>query len=183
MVCHGIPDDTKLCKGDLINVDVTVFLDGCHGDTSRTFIVGSEVDESGVQLVSVCEDCMMAGIEACKKGATVYDVQKAFHAKLQCFLQKHPSHEFVFDTKFSSHGIGREFHAAPNLHTKLGSGDIRHVLKEGQTLTIEPILMECESPTVICDDQWTCTSTFPLARSAQFEHTVLVTSGEPEILT
>ena len=126
---------------------------------------------------------MLAGIEACKKGATVHDVQKAFHAKLTSFLQQNPSYEFVFDTKFSSHGIGEEFHAAPNLHTKLGSGDIGHVFQEGQTLTIEPILMECESPAVKCEDHWTCTSTFPLARSAQFEHTILITSAEPEILT
>ncbi|XP_063729390.1 methionine aminopeptidase 1D, mitochondrial-like isoform X2 [Symsagittifera roscoffensis] len=183
IVCHGIPDDTRLRNSDIINVDVTLFVDGYHGDTSRTFVVGEVLDQSGRDLVSVCEQIMLKGIESCTPGNTVFDVQKSFQSELDVFLAKNPDCKFVFDSNFCSHGIGSEFHAAPNLHTKLGSGDTGHTFVEGQTLTIEPILMECDSPVTILEDGWTCTSTVPLARSAQFEHTVLITKNGPEILT
>jgi len=183
VVCHGIPDDTKLRNSDIINVDVTVFLDGFHGDTSHTFVIGQQLDQTGRDLVKVCEECVNEGIQACKVGNTVHDVQKAFHGKLNEFLKENEGYKFVFDSHFSSHGIGSEFHTAPNLHSKLGSGDIKHVLVEGQTLTVEPILLERDSPVATLRDNWTCTSTIPLSRSAQFEHTVLVTSNGPEILT
>ncbi|XP_075258066.1 methionine aminopeptidase 1D, mitochondrial-like [Convolutriloba macropyga] len=183
ILCHGIPDDTKLRNSDIINVDVTVFLDGYHGDTSRTFVIGQDLDQSGRDLVSICERSMLKGVEACRVGSTVGHVQKAFHGELDKFLSENEQYKFVFDSYFSSHGIGKEFHAAPNLHSKLGSGDIGHTFVEGQTLTVEPILIECDSPVATLDDGWTCTSTVPLARSAQFEHTVLITSNGPEILT
>lgn len=176
VVCHGIPSEKEILKdGDIVNIDLTVSLDGYHGDTSRTFMIGN-VSEEVKKLVNRTEKSLYRGIEAVKPGKYLYEVGKAIEKYIFKF-----GYSIVKD--FGGHGIGKEFHEDPFVfHHFTIKNRIR--MKEGMTFTIEPMInMGKSSDVKISDkDSWTVT-TVDGSVSAQFEHTVLVTSEGAEILT
>jgi methionyl aminopeptidase len=174
VVCHGIPNDRKVLRdGDIINIDVTVILDGWHGDTSRMFFVG----KPGVRarrLVEITYESMMRGIDVVKPGATLGDIGAAIqdHAEAQRF-------SVVRD--FCGHGLGRVFHAAPSIlhYGRAGQGT---ALREGMFFTIEPMINAGRYEVKILDDAWTAV-TRDRSLSAQFEHSIGVTATGYEIFT
>lgn len=174
-VCHGIPNEKPLRDGDIINIDVTVILDGWHGDTSRMFYVGNGVSIKARRLVQAAYDAMMAGIDQVKPGAKLGDVG---HAIEQVALKQ----GFSVVEDYSGHGIGRVFHAKPEVlnYGKPGHG-VR--IEEGMFFTVEPMLNEGRGETILSKiDGWTVT-TRDKSLSAQFEHTIGVTSNGCEIFT
>ena len=167
VVCHGIPsDDKRLKDGDIINIDVTVILDGWHGDTSRMFLVGRTSIKSR-RLVETTYEAMMRGIEAVRPGARLGDIGHAIqqHAEAQRF-------SVVRD--FCGHGLGRVFHDAPSVlhYGKPGTGA---VLREGMFFTIEPMINAGRYHVKILQDGWTAV-TRDAQLSAQFEHSIGVTA-------
>lgn len=174
VVCHGIPSDKKLKNGDIINIDVTVILDGWHGDTSRMFYVGG-VGIKQKRLVQVTYDAMMLGIEKVKVGAKLGDIGHA----IQTYAEKH-NYSVVRD--YTGHGIGRVFHDEPTVlhYGKAGTG---LTLEEGMFFTIEPMINAGKYDTILSKfDHWTVT-TRDKSLSAQFEHTIGVTKDGAEIFT
>ncbi len=174
VVCHGIPTDQKVLRdGDTLNIDVTVILDGWHGDTSRMFFIGKPSVKAR-RLVEVTYEAMMRGIDVVKPGATLGDVGAAIqsHAEAQRF-------SVVRD--FCGHGLGRVFHAAPSVlhYGRAGRGT---VLREGMFFTIEPMINAGRYEVKILDDGWTAV-TRDKSLSAQFEHSVGVTATGHEIFT
>lgn len=174
VVCHGIPEDKPLKEGDIVNVDVTVILDGWHGDTSRMFWAG-EPSLKARRLTEVTYEAMMLGIAQVKPGATTGDIGYA----IQTFVEE-KGYSVVRD--YCGHGIGREFHAAPNVmhYGKPGEGV---TLKEGMFFTVEPMVNIGKASTKLNPrDGWTVT-TRDRSLSAQFEHTVGVTADGVEFFT
>jgi methionyl aminopeptidase len=173
VVCHGIPGERVLNEGDILNIDVTALLDGWHGDTSRMYAVG-EVPKRAQVLMDVTHECMMAGIAAVKPGATLGDVGHA----IQTLAERN---RFSVVRDFCGHGLGRSFHAPPNvLHFgRPGEGP---VLKPGMFFTIEPMINAGRPDVKVLDDGWTAV-TRDRSLSAQFEHTVAVTDTGVEIFT
>ncbi|MCK5825442.1 MAG: type I methionyl aminopeptidase [Desulfuromusa sp.] len=176
VVCHGIPSAKDILQdGDIVNVDITVILDGYHGDTSCTFMVG-QVDEKIVSLVNRTEKAMYRGIAAVKAGKYLYEVGRAIEKYIGKF-------GYSIVQTYGGHGIGKEFHEDPHvLHHFSQHNKIR--LKEGMIFTVEPMINMGKTAEVETSstDGWTVT-TVDGSISAQFEHTILVTSGEAEILT
>lgn len=180
VVCHGIPDDKKLQEGDIVNIDVTVIVDGWHGDTSRMYLVG-EVPIKAKRLVQVTYDAMMMGIEQIKPGATVEDIGYA----IQSYAEKN---NFSVVRDYCGHGLGKVFHDAPNiLHygrpkEKRFRGE-EIVLQEGMFFTVEPMINAGKHETKLSKfDGWTVT-TKDRSLSAQFEHSIGVTKDGFEIFT
>ena len=174
VVCHGIPSDKKLKNGDILNIDVTVIVDGWHGDSSRMYLVG-EPSVKAKRLVQITYDCMMAGIEQIKPGAQLGDIGYA----IQTLAEKSG---FSVVRDYCGHGIGRIFHAYPNVvhYGKKGTG---LVLEEGMFFTVEPMINAGTYETLLSKhDGWTVT-TRDKSLSAQFEHTVGVTKDGVEIFT
>jgi len=174
VVCHGIPSDKKLKNGDIINVDVTTIVDGWHGDTSRMFYVG-DVGVKAKRLIQVTYDAMMSAIEIIKPGVRLGDLGHAMesHAK---------AHNYSVVRDYTGHGIGQVFHCEPTVlnYGKPGAG---LVLKEGMFFTVEPMINVGKADTILSKfDDWTVT-TRDKSLSAQFEHTVGVTSNGFEIFT
>jgi methionyl aminopeptidase len=173
VVCHGIPGDKRLVEGDILNIDVTVILDGWHGDTSRMFFVG----DAGVKarrLVDVTYEAMMRGIEVVKPGATLGDVGHA----IQTFAE---ANRFSVVRDFCGHGLGRIFHEAPSvLH--YGEPGTGVVLREGMFFTIEPMINAGRWEVKVLSDGWTAV-TKDRSLSAQFEHSIGVTATGCEIFT
>jgi methionyl aminopeptidase len=176
VVCHGIPSEKDVLKdGDIVNIDVTVLLDGFHGDMSQTFMVGN-VDENVRNLVLRTEKAMYRGISAIAPGKYLYEVGKAIEKYISKF-----GYSIVRD--YGGHGIGSSFHEEPYVHHHFTNEDkIR--LREGMVFTVEPMINMGSSYEVVTskEDTWTVT-TVDESLSAQFEHTVLVTSHGAEILT
>ncbi|KAI0774701.1 methionine aminopeptidase [Trametes elegans] len=173
VVTHGIPDDRPLQDGDIVNVDITVYLDGFHGDTSRTFLVG-DVDEKGRELVAVTEAALEAGISACGPGRSFKDIGQAIHELLR-------GKDYCVSPQFSGHGIGREFHRQPWILHNLN--DEPGVMEPGDSFTIEPAIIQGTEPHGwTFPDGWTV-STENCARSAQAEHMVYITDSGAEVLT
>jgi len=176
VVCHGIPSEKEILEdGDILNIDVTVKLDGYYGDTSKTYLIGN-VDEEAKYLVRRTENAMYRGIKAVKPGKSLYEVGKAIEKYISKF-----GYSIVRD--FVGHGIGKNFHEDPQvLHYYSLRNKIR--LQEGMIFTIEPMINMGKSyeVKVSSEDGWTVT-TEDGSLSAQFEHTVLVTSKGVEILT
>jgi methionyl aminopeptidase len=174
VICHGIPDDRALQDGDIVNIDVTIFLDGVHGDTDATFLVG-EVDETSQRLVRVTEECMWRAIEQVRPGAPFNVIGKA--------IEEHAhSHRFGVVRDFVGHGIGEQFHTDLQIPHYF---DPRFTtpMEPGMTFTIEPMItVGSWRVGGIWDDGWTAV-TADGARTAQFEHTVLVTDDGVEVLT
>jgi methionyl aminopeptidase len=174
VVCHGIPDSTSLKDGDIVNIDVTVIVDGYYGDTSRMYYVGTPSIKAK-RLVEVTYQAMMLGIEQVKPGATLGDIGHA----IQTFAE---SHNYSVVRDYCGHGIGKIFHTEPNVlhYGKPGTGT---KLKEGMFFTIEPMINAGKKETKLsAHDGWTVT-TRDRSLSAQFEHTLAVTKDGYEIFT
>ncbi|HLW73698.1 MAG TPA: type I methionyl aminopeptidase [Gammaproteobacteria bacterium] len=173
VVCHGIPNDKKLKNGDIINIDVTVIKDGFHGDTSKMFFVG-EPSVLAKRLVQVTHDAMLLGIEMAKPGARLGDIGHAIQ-------QYAEGHGFSVVREYCGHGIGRVYHEDPQvLH--YGSPGIGLELRPGMTFTVEPMINAGKRHVKMLPDGWTVV-TKDHSLSAQWEHTILVTSTGNEILT
>jgi methionyl aminopeptidase len=172
-VCHGIPGDKKLKRGDIVNIDVTVIKDGYHGDTSKMFYVG-EPSIQARRLAQVTHECMLLGIRQVKPGARLGDIGHA--------IQRHAeAHGFSVVREYCGHGIGREFHEDPQvLH--YGQPGMGLELTPGMTFTIEPMINAGKPDIKLLPDNWTVV-TRDHSLSAQWEHTVLVTETGHEILT
>ena len=173
VVCHGIPSDKKLEEGDVINIDVTPILDGWYGDASRMYFVG-KVGVKAKKLCDVTYEAMMRGIQVVKPGATLGDVGYA----IQSYVE---GHRYSVVRDFCGHGVGKVFHAPPNVmhYGRPGEG---LVLQEGMIFTIEPMVNAGRHETKILADGWTAV-TKDKSLSAQFEHTIGVTATGVEIFT
>ena len=173
VVCHGIPGPKKLATGDIINIDVTVILNGWHGDTSRMFSLG-KVGVRAEKLINVTYEAMMRGIDVVKPGATIGDIGHA----IQTFVEKNG---FSVVRDFCGHGLGKIFHMPPQVvhYGKPGQGD---VLQEGMFFTIEPMVNAGKYPVMILQDGWTAV-TRDKSLSAQYEHSIGVTATGYEIFT
>ena len=173
VVCHGIPGERVLADGDILNIDVTVILDGWHGDSSRMYVAGQASTKARL-LLDVTYESLMRGIEATRPGATLGDIGHA----IQTVVERH---RFSVVRDFCGHGIGRRFHEPPNvLHFgRPGEGP---VLKPGMFFTIEPMVNVGRPDVKILDDGWTAV-TRDRSLSAQFEHMVGVTETGCEVFT
>jgi methionyl aminopeptidase len=173
VICHGIPDDRPIRDGDIVNLDVTVYLDGVHGDTNATFFAG-EVDPESRRLVEVTRECLERGIDAVAAGRPISDIGRAIedHAK---------KHRYGVVRAFIGHGIGEQFHTDLQI-LHYYSPDATTVMRPGMTFTIEPMITMGSWRHVLWDDGWTAV-TADGRRTAQFEHTILVTDDGAEILT
>jgi methionyl aminopeptidase len=173
VVCHGIPGDKRLLEGDIINIDVTVILDGWHGDCSRMYPVG-KIGVKAQKLIDATYESMMLGIAAVRPGARLTDIGAAIQAYAE-------GQRFSVVRDFCGHGIGRIFHDAPSvLH--FGSPGHGPVLREGMFFTIEPMINAGRHEVKVLEDGWTAV-TRDRSLSAQFEHTVAVTAEGCEIFT
>ena len=173
VVCHGIPNDKALKKGDIVNLDITVIKDGWHGDTSRMFIVG-EGSIAARRLVQITYDAMWKGIVKVKPGVRLGDIGHA----IQTFTEQSG---FSVVREFCGHGIGLKFHEEPQvLH--YGRPGTLEELKPGMTFTIEPMINAGKRDIREAGDGWTIV-TRDRSLSAQWEHTVLVTDTGYEVLT
>jgi methionyl aminopeptidase len=172
-VCHGIPGDKKLKKGDIVNIDITVIKDGFHGDTSKMFYIG-EPSIQAKRLVQITHECMLKGIAMVRPGTRLGDIGHA--------IQQHAeSHGFSVVREYCGHGIGHEFHEDPQvLH--YGQPGTGMVLAPGMTFTIEPMINAGKREVKLLPDNWTVV-TRDHSLSAQWEHTVLVTDKGHEVLT
>jgi methionyl aminopeptidase len=174
VVCHGIPNPKQILKdGDIINIDVTPLLDGYHGDTSKTFLVGN-VSATARKLVTVTQESMMQGIAAIKPGARIGDIGAAIQEYAE-------ANGFSVVRDMVGHGVGRQFHTEPQIphYGKRNSG---LKLRPGMVFTVEPMLNEGTPDLEFLADRWTVV-TKDKKLSAQFEHTVAVTEEGVEILT
>ncbi len=175
VVCHGIPGEKKLRDGDIVNIDVTVILDGWHGDTSRMYLVGDKIPVKARRLVDVTYDSMMAGIEAVKPGATLGDIGHA----IQQVAEKE---RFSVVRDFCGHGLGKSFHVPPSV-MHYGEPSTGTILEPGMFFTIEPMINASHYATKgLSSDGWTAV-TRDRSLSAQFEHSLAVTETGFEIFT
>jgi methionyl aminopeptidase len=172
-VCHGIPGDKKLKKGDVVNVDITVIKDGWHGDTSKMFYIG-EPSIQARRLVEVTHQCMLRGIAQVRPGARLGDIGHAIQSHAE-------AHGFSVVREYCGHGIGREFHEDPQV-VHYGTPGTGLALEPGMTFTVEPMINAGKADIRLLPDNWTVV-TRDHSLSAQWEHTVLVTDGGHEILT
>ena len=173
VVCHGIPGDKTLKAGDAVNIDVTVIKDGFHGDTSRMYFVG----DPGIQarrLSDVAFESMWLGIRELAPGKRLGDVGAAIQANVE-------RNRFSVVREYCGHGIGRDFHEDPQVlhYGRPGTG---MELREGMTLTVEPMVNAGKPQVKLLRDGWTVV-TKDHSLSAQWEHTVLITAGGFEVLT
>lgn len=173
VVCHGIPGDKKLKDGDILNIDVTVIVDGWYGDTSRMYVAG-RLPRKAERLIQVTHDALMKGIEAVRPGNTFGDIGHA----IQSYVE---ANRMSVVRDFCGHGLGRVFHAPPNVlhYGRAGTGP---VLEEGMFFTIEPMVNLGRPETKVLSDDWTAV-TRDKSLSAQFEHSVGVTADGADIFT
>jgi len=173
VVCHGIPGDKRIKDGDVLNIDVTVIVDGWFGDTSRMYVAG-KLGRKAERLIQVTHDSLMKGIEAVKPGNTFGDIGHA----IQTYVE---SNRMSVVRDFCGHGLGRVFHAPPNVlhYGRAGTGP---VLEEGMIFTIEPMVNLGRPETKVLKDDWTAV-TRDKSLSAQFEHSIGVTADGCEIFT
>lgn len=173
VICHGIPDDRPLADGDIVNVDITAFINGVHGDTNKTYLVGN-VDEESKLLVQRTEESLMRAIKAVKPGRQINVIGRVIEAYAKRF-----GYGVVRD--FTGHGVGPAFHDGLII-PHYDDPHATTIIAEGMTFTIEPMLTLGTIEWEMWDDGWTVT-TNDKKRTAQFEHTLLVTSTGAEILT
>tara|TARA_R110002110_G_scaffold114251_10_gene283370 strand:- start:3594 stop:4382 length:789 start_codon:yes stop_codon:yes gene_type:complete len=173
VVCHGIPGSKTIKDGDILNIDVTVILDGWFGDTSRMYVAGN-MNRRAARLIEVTHDALMKGIEAAKPGNTFGDIGNA----IQTYVE---AQRMSVVRDFCGHGLGRVFHAPPNVlhYGRAGSGA---VLEEGMFFTIEPMVNLGRPETKVLADDWTAV-TRDRSLSAQYEHSIGVTATGAEIFT
>eukprot|EP01041_Mallomonas_annulata_P004640 gene4640-9208_t len=173
VICHGIPDTTVLMEGDIINVDVTIFHDGVHGDCSETVFVGKVSDQIR-DLTITTYDAWMAAVNHCKPGVKYNEIGGIIEDIVR-------AKGYSSVREFCGHGIGRAFHTTPNvLHYR--NKDKSGIMAPGHTFTIEPMICLGSAKPLQWEDKWTMTTADGLA-SAQFEHTLLITETGVEILT
>ena len=174
VVCHGIPDDTPLKDGDIINIDVTVIKDGYHGDTSKMFLIG-DVSPEDKRLCRITQESLYLALKKVKPGVAFGDIGSA----IQKFIKKSGRYSIV--KEYCGHGIGKEFHEEPQIvHYK---NNDKTKMQEGMCFTIEPMINLGRANTVLDkEDNWTV-YTVDGKKSAQWEHTILVTKTGCEILT
>lgn len=172
-VCHGIPSDKVLKKGDILNIDITVIKDGYHGDTSKMFFIG-EPSILARRLVDITQQAMWIGIAEVRPGARLGDIGQA----IQDFVE---GHHFSVVREYCGHGIGREFHEDPQVlhYGQRGTGI---ELQAGMCFTIEPMVNAGKRHVKLLPDRWTVVSK-DRSLSAQWEHTILVLPGGFEVLT
>jgi len=173
VICHGIPDSTVVQDGDIVNIDITAFIDGVHGDTNATFLAGAVADESRL-LVERTHEAMMRGIKAVAPGRAINVIGRVIESYAKRF-------EYGVVRDFTGHGIGASFHSGLVVPHYDDPGSTL-VMQPGMTFTIEPMLTLGTYDYVMWDDGWTVVTADGL-RTAQFEHTVLVTDDGYEILT
>jgi len=173
VVCHGIPSNKVLRKGDMVNIDITVIKDEFHGDTSKMFFVG-EPSVAALRLARISHECMVRGISMVKPGVRLGDIGQA--------IQEHAeANNCSIVREYCGHGIGREFHEDPQvLH--YGRNGTGMMLETGMTFTIEPMVNAGKRHTKLLPDGWTVV-TKDHSLSAQWEHTILVTRTGHEVLT
>lgn len=173
VVCHGIPNNKALKNGDIVNIDVTVIVDGWHGDTSRMYPVGI-INRKAERLINITYDSLMLGIAQVKPGNTTGDIGAA--------IQKFAENERCSVVQdFCGHGLGRLFHDAPNI-LHFGTAGEGEVLKEGMFFTIEPMINLGRPDTKVLSDGWTAV-TRDKKLTAQFEHSLGVTATGVELFT
>ena len=173
VVCHGIPADKRLKKGDIVNLDITVIKDGYHGDTSRMFSVG-EVSILARRLMDITYRSLWIGIEKVGPGVRIGDIGAA----IQTFVE---AHDYSVVREYCGHGIGREFHEEPQiLHYRTSDPGLE--LQPGMCFTIEPMVNAGRRQVKLRPDGWTVV-TKDRSLSAQYEHTLLVTETGHEVLT
>ncbi len=173
VVCHGIPGAYKLRSGDIINIDVTVILDGWYGDTSRTFLVGN-CTHLARDLVEITKKAMYVGIDAVKIGGHIGDIG--------CAIQKYISNtHYSIVRDYGGHGIGNFFHGEPFV-AHYDTGSFGAEIKPGMFFTIEPMINAGKYKCKVLKDGWTAV-TVDKSLSAQFEHTIAITEDGVEILT
>lgn len=176
VVCHGIPNPKQILNdGDIINIDVTTILDGFHGDTSKTFLVGNTVKPAAKRLVTVTEECLKKGIASVTVGGRIGDIG--------CAIQNHAkSNGYSVVKDFVGHGIGRGFHEDPQV-AHYGESGKGARLEPGMTFTIEPMINIGDWRVKVLRDGWTAV-TLDRSLSAQFEHTIAIhEDGSVEVLT
>jgi methionyl aminopeptidase len=173
VVCHGIPSNKVLRKGDMVNIDITVIKDGFHGDTSKMFFVG-EPSVAALRLASISHECLVRGIAIVRPGVRLGDIGQT--------VQEHAeANHCSIVREYCGHGIGREFHEDPQVlhYGRKGTGIL---LEAGMTFTIEPMVNAGKRHTKLLPDGWTVV-TKDHSLSAQWEHTILVTKTGHEVLT
>jgi methionyl aminopeptidase len=175
VVCHGIPDSRPLEDGDIVNIDITAYIDGVHGDTDATYLCG-DVDEESRLLVERTHEAMMRGIRAAMPGRELNVIGRVIQSYARRF-----GYGVVRD--FTGHGIGRMFHSGLVVPHYDAAPSYRTLIEPGMTFTIEPMLnLGGGHEWEMWDDGWTVV-TKDRRRSAQFEHTILITDSGNEILT
>ncbi len=174
VICHGIPDSRRLEDGDIVNIDITAYIGGVHGDTDATYLCG-EVDEESRLLVERTREAMMRGIKAAVPGREINVIGRVIESYARRF-----GYGVVRD--FTGHGIGTEFHSGLIVPHYDSAPAYNTVIEPGMTFTIEPMLNLGTHEWEMWDDDWTVV-TKDRRRSAQFEHTILITESGNEILT
>ena len=174
VICHGIPDDRPLEDGDIVNIDITVFIGGVHGDTNATYLCG-EVEEESRLLVERTHEAMMRGIRAAKPGREINVIGRVIQSYAKRF-------DYGVVRDFTGHGIGTAFHSGLVVPHYDAAPQFDTVIEPGMTFTIEPMLNLGTLEWDMWDDDWTVV-TRDRRRSAQFEHTILITDSGAEILT
>ncbi len=173
VICHGIPDDRPLEDGDIVNIDVTAYIGGVHGDTNATFGCG-DVDVVSQRLIAVTRECRQLGIEAVRPGRPISDVGRA--------IQDHAeAHDYGVVRMFVGHGIGGQFHMGPSV-PHYYTPEASTIMEPGMTFTIEPMITLGTWREKMWDNGWTAV-TADGQRTAQFEHTLVVTDHGVEVLT
>lgn len=173
VICHGIPNEKRLKKGDIINIDITVIKDDYHGDTSKMFFIG-EPSIQAKRLTQITYECLLKGIEQVKPGAHLGDIGHV--------IQQHAeSHHYTVVREYCGHGIGRVFHEDPQV-MHFGTAGSGLELEAGMIFTIEPMINAGKRNVKLMKDGWTVI-TKDRSLSAQFEHTILVTETGHEVLT
>jgi methionyl aminopeptidase len=173
VICHGIPDDRPLADGDIVNVDVTAYINGVHGDCSATYLVG-DVDEASRKLVQVTRACRDLGIAAVVPGRPISDIGRAIETHAD-------ANGYGVVRTFIGHGIGQTFHMAPNI-PHYYSPQATTLMQPGMTFTIEPMITVGSWREKMWDNGWTAVTTDG-KRTAQFEHTLVVTEDGADVLT
>ncbi|MDR8020222.1 type I methionyl aminopeptidase [Nesterenkonia aerolata] len=174
VICHGIPDSTVLNDGDIVNLDITAYLDGVHGDHNRTFFVG-EVDEESRLLVERTHEAMMRGIKVVKPGRPINVIGRAIESYARRF-------DYGVVQEFIGHGVGKAFHTGLVIPHYDAAPDYSQPMEPGMVFTIEPMLTLGTRHFDMWSDGWTAV-TRDRKRTAQFEHTLVVTDAGAEILT
>ena len=173
-ICHGIPNEKALKDGDIINLDITVYKNGYHGDTSRTFLVGNKVSPQAKRLVQITYEAMWLGIKQVKPGNYLGDIGHAIQTHAE-------NHAYSVVQEFCGHGIGKGFHEEPQvLH--YGRAKTGPKLEAGMIFTIEPMINQGKRHVRFSSNGWTALAK-DRSLSAQFEHTILVTATGYEVLT